>query len=133
MILFVQLFFLLLQIRRRFLRQRRYRHLLHALDLLLVDQERQNRPHLLVDVVFDRLLLHGLILGRIRVPHQLDSDARFRSHGLRTLLASRVRRVQHRVLHRHHSVHANLVRRIPTGSNFRTHDGESKERRRHNF
>ena len=52
-----------LEIRGRLLRQRGYRNLLHALHLLPVDQECQDRGHLLVNPLRCGLLLHGKCKG----------------------------------------------------------------------
>lgn len=42
-----------------------YRHLLHAADLLHVDQGGEERGDILVDPGGPRLLLHGVLMGRV--------------------------------------------------------------------
>lgn len=70
------------------------------------------------------LFLHGVILGRLRIPHQFDPVACDRPHADRPLFASNLRRIQHTVLRGHHSIDANFVRWLSTGSELRTYAGE---------
>ena len=51
------------------------------------DQEREDWPHLLGGPLLRGLLLHGVLVGRVRLPHQPHPHARLRPHGQRQILA----------------------------------------------
>ncbi len=67
----------------------------------------------------------GVVMGRLRVPDQLDSNPRLRPDDLWTLLSSDLRRLLHRLRPWDDPVDANLIRRIPAGSDLRAHAGKS--------
>ena len=108
---------------RRFIWQRGYRYICHALDLLHVGQVGQDRDDLLVNPHQLGLLLYGVKLGRLRFPHQLDTSSCASIDGDGTILTSTLCRLQHRLLHWNNFVDANFVRWIPTGSIIWTHVG----------
>ena len=58
----------------------RYRYILHVIDLWSMDKVYQNWIIILVNSMRFGLLLHGLIMGRIRVLNQSDSYPRTGTH-----------------------------------------------------
>lgn len=63
-------------------------------------------------------------MGWLRVPHQPDSPARAGADAARPVLCEGVRGLQHAVLRRDHTVHADLIRRIPAGTELGTYAGK---------
>ncbi len=68
--------------------------------------------------------LPGFFLGRLCLSHQSDPHARVGADDLREVLAQGLRRLLHRVHTGHHPLHANILRRVPTGSDIGAHAGK---------
>lgn len=66
----------------------------------------------------------GVVVGWLCFPDQLDTAARAGADDAGPVLRACVRRVQHAVLRRHYTLHADLVRRLPTCPELGTHVGE---------
>lgn len=77
--------------RCRFLRQRRHRHLLYVVDILLLDQGRQDGLFVLVGPLRCRLFLHGFLVGWLRLPYQHYPLTCVGMYDHRTLLSSHLR------------------------------------------
>lgn len=63
-------------------------------------------------------------MGRVRVPNKPDPVARAGIDVAGPLLRASVRRIQHSVLRRHYTLHADIVCRLPAGAELRTYAGE---------
>lgn len=57
-------------------------------------------------------------MGWLCVPDQLDPTSRASTDASGSVFGTGVRRLQHPLLYRHHSLHADLLCRFPTGPEF---------------
>ena len=98
---------------------------MHALHLLFVDQECQNWTNILVSIVRFSLLLHGVIMGRLRIFDQFDPNACLCFDGHWKIHASSLCRLLHCLLLRHYFKHADCICGISTRPDFGTYVGKT--------
>lgn len=82
-----------IEIGSRFIRQRRDCNFLHVVHLLHVDKGGENRGDILVLFGGAGIFLHGIFMGRIRLPNQSDSTPCTHPDGNRTIFSQDIRRL----------------------------------------
>lgn len=89
-----------------------------------MDQGGQVGHHFLVGLFSPGLLLHGILVGRLRIPHQSDTPARAGPDDNGSLLTSHLHSLQHALLRRHNTLDADIICGLPAHSELGAHAGK---------